>query len=202
MKISIRKRKLKDNKTALFIEFYKSYSKDYQGKIKHDREFLTLDLQIYTVPENKEQENYNQELLNKADIIKKRYEREFFEAKHLNGKPFKIPQNQKQKPFLQPSVSYNLGKLKLPEKLNISSDKTRISVFDPKFGTEEYFNGYECTLQFNFSGNQIFIDYITDADEFLSEIFDLDNDFLAAGNFTTKFSDIQNEALEILSKYL
>ncbi|MFV0591488.1 MAG: tyrosine-type recombinase/integrase [Draconibacterium sp.] len=69
MKISIRKRKLKDGRTSLFLEYYKGYSKGSDGKIKHNREFENLELYLFNNPKNAKQKSGNKEALILAEKI-------------------------------------------------------------------------------------------------------------------------------------
>lgn len=69
MKISIRKRKLKDGRTSLFLEYYKGYTKTSNGKIKHNREFENLELYLYSTPKTAKQKSENKEAQILADKI-------------------------------------------------------------------------------------------------------------------------------------
>ena len=69
MKINIRKRKLKDGQISLFLEYYKGYTKDKNGKIKHNREFENLKLYLTDNPKNAKQKQQNKENLALADKI-------------------------------------------------------------------------------------------------------------------------------------
>jgi len=76
MKISIRKKRNKNNTTSLFLEYYTGYSKDKNGKLKLNRKYEFLDMLIYTEPKNKEQRDRNKEMLNLAENIKHKKELE------------------------------------------------------------------------------------------------------------------------------
>ena len=82
MKISLRKRKLKDGKTSLFIEYYKGYTKDENGKIKHDREFENLKLSIFDKPKTPTERKHNKDTLDLAEKIKTKKQAEFDSGKY------------------------------------------------------------------------------------------------------------------------
>lgn len=69
MKINLRKKKLENNYSSLFLEYYLGYSKNKQGKIKHKRKYEFLDIKVYTEPKNKEQREHNKELFKLAESI-------------------------------------------------------------------------------------------------------------------------------------
>ena len=81
MKISLRKRKLKDGKTSLFLEFYKGYSKDEEGRIKHNREFENLSLFIYDKPKTPIEKQHNKDTLNLAEKIRTKKQAEYDSGK-------------------------------------------------------------------------------------------------------------------------
>jgi len=74
MKIHLRKKKNNNGRTSLFLEYYLGYSKDKTGKLKLKRKFEFLDIWIYSEPKNKEQREYNKELISKAGLILKKKE--------------------------------------------------------------------------------------------------------------------------------
>lgn len=69
MKIKLRKRKLKDGRISLFLEYYKGYTKDENGKIKHDREFENLGLYLAAEVKTAKQKVENKDTILLADKI-------------------------------------------------------------------------------------------------------------------------------------
>ncbi|MCU4165616.1 tyrosine-type recombinase/integrase [Carboxylicivirga caseinilyticus] len=82
MKISLRKRKLKNGKTSLFLEYYKGYTKDENGKIKHNREFENLNLTIFDKPKTLTEKQDNKDTLTLAEKIKTKKQAEFDSGKY------------------------------------------------------------------------------------------------------------------------
>jgi len=83
MKISIRKRKLKDGKEySLFLEFYIGYNKTPDGKIKHIRDYESLGLQIYCNPKTQSQKTENKNNLELAEAIRVKRLNEYNTGKH------------------------------------------------------------------------------------------------------------------------
>lgn len=70
MKISLEKRALSDGKKSLRLSYYYGYSKDADGKIKHQRKYEKLDLFIYDKPKSPEEKNHNKEALRLAEAIR------------------------------------------------------------------------------------------------------------------------------------
>ena len=81
MKISLRKRKLKDGRISLFLEYYKGYSKDLEGKIKHNREFENLELYLIEKPKTPIDKEENRATLILAEKVKTKRQSE-----HNSGK--------------------------------------------------------------------------------------------------------------------
>ena len=69
MKIKLRKRELKDGRTSLFLEYYKGYTKDDNGKIKHNREFENLELYLTGDAKTVKQKQENKDTLLLAEKI-------------------------------------------------------------------------------------------------------------------------------------
>ena len=69
MKISLYKRKLKDGKTSLFIEYYKGSVINSDGKRKHLREYENLQIYLYTTPKTPKEKSDNKENLKLAENI-------------------------------------------------------------------------------------------------------------------------------------
>ncbi len=81
MKINLRKRKLKDGRTSLFLEYYKGYSKDENGKIKHNREFENLELYLADKPKTPNAKQQNKTNLELAEKIKTKRQAEYDSGK-------------------------------------------------------------------------------------------------------------------------
>ena len=71
MKIILRKRKIKKGtQESLFLEFYKGYEKLPDGKLKHFREFETLNLTLHVKPKTQTQKQENKQNLDLAEKIR------------------------------------------------------------------------------------------------------------------------------------
>lgn len=77
MKINLRKRKLKDGKVSLFLEYYKGYTKSEDGKIRHNREFENLELYIFSTPKSAADKQHNRSTLDLAEKIKTKRQAEY-----------------------------------------------------------------------------------------------------------------------------
>lgn len=91
MKISLKKRKLKNGKLSLYLEFYKGYSIDGNGKKKHNRDFEYLKLYLQENPTTPQGKKENKETLLLAEKILT-----IRQADYINGK-FNIKDNEKSK---------------------------------------------------------------------------------------------------------
>ena len=81
MKINLRKRKLKDGRVSLYLEYYRGYSKDINGKVKHDREFENLELYLYEKPKTPQQREENRSTFELAEKVRTKRQ-----AEHDSGK--------------------------------------------------------------------------------------------------------------------
>lgn len=71
MEISLRQRvSKKTGKITLYLEIYKGYTKDENGKIKHDREYKYLEYFLYDKPKNLKEKQHNKENLKAAEAVK------------------------------------------------------------------------------------------------------------------------------------
>ena len=71
MKITIKKRKPNSKGIiAMYIETYMGYTKDQNGKIKHNREYKKLDAYLYDKPSTAIEKNHNKEMLQLAEAVK------------------------------------------------------------------------------------------------------------------------------------
>ncbi len=82
MKISLKKKKLKNGRLSLRLEYYEGYSIDENGKMKHNRSFENLKIYLHTNPINAKEKRENREAmqlaqniltLKKADLIKGKF---------------------------------------------------------------------------------------------------------------------------------
>ena len=91
MKINLKKRKLKNGKLSLYLEYYKGYSIDSDGKKKHNRDFEYLKLYLHQDPNNATEKKENKETLQLAEKILT-----IRQADHIKGK-YNIKDNEKSK---------------------------------------------------------------------------------------------------------
>ena len=69
MKISLKEKKIKNNKVSLYLEFYKGSSTDTVGKRNHIREFEYLQIYLHENPKNIVERKENKENLELAQNI-------------------------------------------------------------------------------------------------------------------------------------
>lgn len=82
MKVHLRKKKLKSGKTSLYLEFYRGYETDQDGKIKHQREFEYLELYLITSPRTAAEKKKNKEQLALAEKILAIRKAEVYQGKY------------------------------------------------------------------------------------------------------------------------
>ncbi|MCY1633909.1 tyrosine-type recombinase/integrase [Marinifilum sp. D737] len=83
MKVILRKRKIKNGlQESLYLEFYKGYEKLPNGKLKHFREFETLNLIIHTKPKTQTQKQENKDNLELAEKIRVKKQNEYNSGKY------------------------------------------------------------------------------------------------------------------------
>lgn len=95
----------------------------------------------------------------------------------------------------------NLGNLILPTTIDYDSRANSIQLELPDYGTFDYLENSECSLQITFQGTHIFIDYYCEDDFLLSEKFDIDQ-FASGDLMEESFEDIQKRALEQLKEFI
>ncbi len=81
MKVKLSERKVKKG-TSLFLEIYWGYSKDKNGKIKHQREFEKLNLFLLENPKSKDEKRHNKQVKQLAENIRSKREIEIQSGKH------------------------------------------------------------------------------------------------------------------------
>lgn len=69
MKISINKRKLKDGRISLSIEYYRGSEINAEGKRRHLRSFVNLDTYLFSDPKNPAEKKHNKEGLTFAESV-------------------------------------------------------------------------------------------------------------------------------------
>jgi hypothetical protein len=69
MKIKLRRKKISDGNESLYIKYYKGYTKTYEGKIKHNRDFEFLNLYIKSKPKNPIEKIENKNTIDFANKI-------------------------------------------------------------------------------------------------------------------------------------
>lgn len=192
MKISIKKRKLKNNKTSLYLQFYKGYSKDIEGKIKHDREFYCLELYIFTEPQSEKEFSHNDITLGKAETIRNRYQYDYANKKHLTGEKFIIPNK------IKPFIPVNLGKLILPPIIEYNKENNSIQYELSELEDNSVCN-YECFLQISFSRDKVKIDYLLNSGLYLSSLL-YGNNYDCLGSCIIDFKQFQKLQKELKDK--
>ncbi|WP_010520907.1 tyrosine-type recombinase/integrase [Aquimarina agarivorans] len=93
MKVKLNKRKTKVG-ISLFLEIYWGYTKDKDGKIKHQREYEKLDLYLIENPTNQNDKRHNKQALVLANNIRSKREIEIqsgkYEFKNPNQRKIKL----------------------------------------------------------------------------------------------------------------
>jgi len=82
MKITLQQRKLTNEMLSLYLEYYKGYSKNKAGKIKHKRELENLNIYLFEFPKNAGQRQKNKENRILAEKILTKRQAEINEGKH------------------------------------------------------------------------------------------------------------------------
>lgn len=97
----------------------------------------------------------------------------------------------------------NLGKLLLPIMIDYIPEKGKITFRTPEFLSSNYIENSECSLQLHFLGETVFIDYYCEDDIDLSELLELDTEYIASGDLTKEnFETIQARALKLLCRFI
>lgn len=81
MRVKLNQRKLKNGVLSLYLEYYKGYSRDIGGKIKHKREKENLELYLIENPRNTEERAKNKEIKTLAEKILTKRQTEINEGK-------------------------------------------------------------------------------------------------------------------------
>ena len=81
MKVTMRKKRLKDGRVALYLDIYKG-SVVIDGKVKSVREYEKLDIYLYEPPRTYAQRQYNKEKLRLAETIRARRELDLISGKY------------------------------------------------------------------------------------------------------------------------
>lgn len=89
MKINLRKKKLKNGKYSLYLEYYKGSTKTPDGKQKHIRDFEYLKIYLYQNPKNAQEKRENKKQLALAEKILAIKKAEFFQGKYELKSPHK-----------------------------------------------------------------------------------------------------------------
>jgi len=83
MKITLKKRKTKNGtQESLYLEYYKGYIKTDDGKIKHNREFESLNLSVHIKPKTQIQKQENKDNLELAEKIRIKRMNEYNSRNH------------------------------------------------------------------------------------------------------------------------
>ena len=81
MKISLNKRKLKDGRISLSIEFYRGSELSGNGKRRHLRSFENLDTYLYSDPKSVAEKKHNKQGLEFAENVLAIRKAEFVQGK-------------------------------------------------------------------------------------------------------------------------
>lgn len=82
MRVKLQKRKLTNGKVSLYIEYYKGYTKNTAGKIRHKREMENLNIQLFENPKNADERSKNKDSINLANKILTKRQAEINEGKY------------------------------------------------------------------------------------------------------------------------
>ncbi|RKN75935.1 tyrosine-type recombinase/integrase [Ulvibacterium marinum] len=82
MKINLKQKKLKNDKSSLFLEFYNGYRIDKNGVKKHLRKFEYLKQYVFDNPKNAEEKRKNKETLQLAENILAIRKAEYIQGKY------------------------------------------------------------------------------------------------------------------------
>lgn len=94
MKVTLRQRpSAKTGNTTLYIEIYKGYTKEPDGKIKHHRDYKYLDYFLYSKPKNQSEKQHNKENLKLAEAVKAQTILEIQNGKYGLNNPNKLKIN-------------------------------------------------------------------------------------------------------------
>ncbi len=90
MKVKLHSRTRNKGETAPFvIEIYRGYSKTDAGKIKHQREFQTLDYYLFKSPKNSQERQHNKEHKKLAEGVRSKMELDILNGKYGFASTFK-----------------------------------------------------------------------------------------------------------------
>lgn len=81
MKISLNKRKLKDGRISLSIEYYKGSEINEEGKRRHLRNYENLDSYLFSAPKTAKEKKDNKEVLEFAENVLAIRKAEFVQGK-------------------------------------------------------------------------------------------------------------------------
>jgi integrase len=82
LRVKLQKRKLTNGKVSLYIEYYKGYTKNKAGKIRHKREMENLNIQLFENPKNADERSKNKDSINLANKILTKRQAEINEGKY------------------------------------------------------------------------------------------------------------------------
>lgn len=98
---------------------------------------------------------------------------------------------------------FDLGRLYIPTWLSFNSFTKTVSFNMPELYSKEYFEQVPYSLELNILGSDAIIYYYGEDDTYLSQVLDLDEDFIAAGSLEyERFGAIQEKALKVLEEFM
>ncbi|MDR3678905.1 MAG: site-specific integrase [Flavipsychrobacter sp.] len=94
VKVTLRERKsTKTDRTSLYLEYYKGYTKDAEGKIRNIKDYETLDFYLYTNPKTPTEKQHNKEAKSKAEILRSEREKSIINGNNGFKSDFKQKTN-------------------------------------------------------------------------------------------------------------
>ena len=97
----------------------------------------------------------------------------------------------------------DLGKLYIPAQLAYSPVTKTVSFKIPETHSKGYFVKVEYSLEVKILGSDVEINYYGEDDTYLSEVLDLDEDYIVSGSLNTEtFGAIQEKVLKELQEYM
>ena len=98
---------------------------------------------------------------------------------------------------------FDLGKLYIPTILSFDPSSKTISFTLPEFFTKEHFEHVQYSLELNILGSDAVIYYYGEDDTYLSQVLDLEEEYIAAGSLEYEsFGAIQEKALKQLEHFM
>ena len=98
---------------------------------------------------------------------------------------------------------FDLGRLYIPTMLSFDPVTKMVSFNIPELYSKEYLEQVPYSLELNILGSYIIIYYYGEDNTYLSQVLDLDEDFIAAGSLEyERHGVIQKKALKVLEGFM